>query len=245
MDDIKDIQKREHALRILENGLKTRPFGSNIAGERAYARAERCAAAVYLITNHIRADEPVRIAARKCALELLTHVLNLRHEMRSGGATLHDTVACIRREISIVRLLSVGGFVSMQNVEVLVEALDELANILERSQRSTLSENVVLKADDFAANTSITDIKRTDIGNSRQHMNVTSVMSSNKRTDSRGESIVSILRAKGGLGIKDISSHLPEYSEKMIQRELLRLVASGVLIKEGEKRWSTYSLAQK
>jgi DNA-binding HxlR family transcriptional regulator len=36
--------------------------------------------------------------------------------------------------------------------------------------------------------------------------------------------------------------NLPEFSEKMIQRELAALVQEGVVMKQGEKRWSRYSL---
>jgi hypothetical protein len=43
--------------------------------------------------------------------------------------------------------------------------------------------------------------------------------------------------------IKDITHAFPDVSEKTIQRELADLVASGVLKKIGEKRWSKYTLA--
>lgn len=40
--------------------------------------------------------------------------------------------------------------------------------------------------------------------------------------------------------IKDISILLPQYGEKTIQREILRLVAAGILSKSGKKRWTLY-----
>jgi hypothetical protein len=42
--------------------------------------------------------------------------------------------------------------------------------------------------------------------------------------------------------IKDISGSLSNVSEKTVQRELLALVAQGILKKEGERRWSRYSI---
>ncbi len=42
--------------------------------------------------------------------------------------------------------------------------------------------------------------------------------------------------------IKDISYEVSDCSEKTIQRELISLVADGVLEKQGERRWSRYSL---
>jgi len=47
---------------------------------------------------------------------------------------------------------------------------------------------------------------------------------------------------KAEMSIKDISGTVTGCSEKTIQRELLDLVQKGVLKKEGERRWSRYSL---
>jgi hypothetical protein len=57
----------------------------------------------------------------------------------------------------------------------------------------------------------------------------------------RSERIVAVLRQGGEFGIRDVVSHLPEYSEKMIQRELAHLVSAGKAKKSGLKRWSKYS----
>ncbi len=55
--------------------------------------------------------------------------------------------------------------------------------------------------------------------------------------------IIKLLTKKAGLSINDFSEGIKGVSAKTIQRELLSMVASGVLKKEGERRWSTYSLA--
>ena len=65
----------------------------------------------------------------------------------------------------------------------------------------------------------------------------------------RQEGIVSIVKKGGGkASIKDIRENiqsitgLPPQSEKTLQRELVALAQAGVLKKEGDKRWSRYSL---
>ena len=52
-----------------------------------------------------------------------------------------------------------------------------------------------------------------------------------------------LLRQRNNLSVKDFVTVVSEYSEKTIQRELLALVQEGVVKKQGERRWSTYSLA--
>ena len=66
---------------------------------------------------------------------------------------------------------------------------------------------------------------------------------SNKNTDDRERNIIELLKTKSNLTIKDFSSVIKGFSDKTIQRELLRLVKLNVLKKEGERRWSRYSLA--
>jgi hypothetical protein len=59
----------------------------------------------------------------------------------------------------------------------------------------------------------------------------------------RRATILGILQRKDRINIKDVSAVIKDCSEKTIQRELLALVAQGVLVKDGERRWSTYRLA--
>jgi len=67
-----------------------------------------------------------------------------------------------------------------------------------------------------------------------------------KDTDSpvkdRRETIVSVIRNKGTASIKDISTLVRGVSEKTIQRELIALIGLGMVGKQGERRWSTYTL---
>lgn len=58
----------------------------------------------------------------------------------------------------------------------------------------------------------------------------------------RTQLILGTLKKGQELTIKDIAVSVTGCSEKTIQRELLALVAKGVLKKKGERRWSRYSL---
>ena len=64
------------------------------------------------------------------------------------------------------------------------------------------------------------------------------------KKNSRQSIIISLLKRKKEIMIKDVSPLIDGCSEKTIQRELLAMVNQGILRKEGEKRWSRYSLVK-
>ncbi len=59
----------------------------------------------------------------------------------------------------------------------------------------------------------------------------------------RRATILGLVQKKDRITVKDVANIIKDCSNKTIQRELLALVKQGVLKKEGERRWSTYSLA--
>jgi DNA-binding transcriptional ArsR family regulator len=61
--------------------------------------------------------------------------------------------------------------------------------------------------------------------------------------EERRKALKDILSYKRQSTIKDISEKMSDTSEKTLQRELISMVEDGLVIKEGERRWSRYSLA--
>lgn len=251
MDDKKDIQRDVQKSNPLyrffdKHAVRINPFGTNHNADRAYRRAERLVAALYLVTNHISPSESIRVAVRAGALVILENVLALRNEMRSESQNVAACRASIRYLISLVRMLAVAGFLSTQNTNTMIEGLDELGNFLNTSQNSPLS-------DPFSfSNETLADIREgpiKDMGDVKDRItikdikNMSDITSSSKVSYVREESIMAILRSGGELGLRDIASNLPEYSEKMIQRHLVDLIGRGMVKKTGLKRWSRYSVA--
>ncbi len=64
------------------------------------------------------------------------------------------------------------------------------------------------------------------------------------KKNKRQSAIISLLKRKKEIMIKDVVGIILDCSEKTIQRELLALVDEGMLVKEGERRWTKYSLAK-
>jgi DNA-binding transcriptional ArsR family regulator len=59
----------------------------------------------------------------------------------------------------------------------------------------------------------------------------------------RATRIKTVLEAKPEATIKDLAEVITDISEKTIQRELNSLIEKGQVIRQGERRWSKYSLA--
>ena len=60
----------------------------------------------------------------------------------------------------------------------------------------------------------------------------------------RAERIKTVLEAKPQATVKDIAEVVTDVSEKTIQRELNSLIEKGQVIREGERRWSRYSVSK-
>lgn len=62
-------------------------------------------------------------------------------------------------------------------------------------------------------------------------------------SNDRHTKIREVLKSKEQVSIKDISNAIPGVSEKTLQRDLMALIERGEVVREGERRWSTYRLA--
>ena len=250
MDDIKDNQRADSFSKFIDaQDVRTDPFGKNRAAERVYRRVERIVAALYLLTLHVPETEPLRMEIRSGGIALLDKALSLKEEMRAPESTaLYSFESSVRKLISLMRIMTAAGRISFQNSDTVIGALDELVAFIVSSQRSSLSESISLTREDFVGDTSplqdqkvlrdIKDTRRIVKDNKDKDTTGTTV------TGSRAQGIVSVLEGAPGLGIKDIAARLPDYSEKMIQRELAALIKSGKVRKDGFKRWSRYSVVQ-
>jgi hypothetical protein len=250
MDNQRDIQSSGGISRFFDKSSARTGLSLNQSVDRLYRRAERIIAGLFLATNHVAPSESLRVEVRRAGLELLEHALSLRDEMRAPQSEhVSAFKASARYLISLLRMLTISGFLSMQNSTVLIEAIEDLGNFLTLAQNSPLSETVSFSKQDFL---DINPEFIKDIKDNRNLKDKTEIrdggkasdISTTKRTlDVRKQGILEILRTGGELGITDISSNLPEYSTKMIQRDLAELVALGQVKKAGLKRWSRYSLA--
>jgi hypothetical protein len=250
-----DNNRTEQLLKFVDSGrVRIDVFGDNKSGERAYRRAERIASAVFLITNHVSDTEMLKRRVRSLSVSLLETLLKLKDELRVAESSAGKEARGILKELnSLVRLLTVAGYVSPANADVMSDSIEELHAFLLSALRTPLSESMRLSKDFLSGVHEDVGVPVVSMMSREAPLSQVaapaSVRSRAERVVSdtsgvRTAAIISVLTGGSVMGIKDIVSQLPEYSEKMVQRELADMVDKGIVRKEGLKRWSRYALVR-
>lgn len=255
MDELKDIsgQNLNRDITGFGKDMNVNPFGRNTSSAKAYSRAERIVAAVYLVTRNVSDSDILKRTVRETSYELTKVAMRLSGGFRSEDHPVVQELSIIARElITTMRLLVVSGYVSAQNANLIITAVDELVVLVQGAQHSLLSERLVLSRNDLIPDEH-TEQKQAHRAPSHSIMQrgagivrrASSDRSGGEDHRARREAILALLKQNGALGIKDIASHIVGCSEKTVQRELSALTTSGQIAKQGEKRWSRYILAKK
>jgi len=236
-----------------------------------YKKTEKLVTAVYMITNFIKDNEPLKWRIREKALELLSLNVSLSTVSLSDRKDLLKRYQAYSTEIVSLSSISYhAGLISEMNFEILKREFTNLASTIEKDENKKANEETVILSPSFfdepAAPQHLPEAARetkTEAGSvlyKRQEVPARMTMVQqqpvtkdipqtprpSKKVESkneRQEAILKVLSHKNRLSVKDFTDTIKGVSEKTIQRELLSMVSLGVLKKEGERRWSTYSLA--
>lgn len=238
-------------------------IGNINSNEFIAKKAEKITAAVYLMTNFFDSRESLKWQLRKTSLSFLSFVSNVFYKNNVGDdATKDNPRELVEEVITLLTLARNVSLISPMNFSILREEYMFLSGSIAVEMKNRGFLNDFEFPEKFfttsrEAQNKISGIKDTNDTRSKEPVKDTSVIGVNKHNDSnvfkaeealkykkdiRRETILKMLRAKGQITIKDISSLMQEVSEKTLQRELLAMVAEGLLVKEGERRWSKYLL---
>ena len=219
------------------------------------AKAERLATAVYLVSQFI-SDELLRTKIRRCALELISSVnTNNVHNVHSVLlGIVHETTG-------LLNVAYRAGYVSEMNWSLLSKEYMEFTDILNErgdviaGHGMTLSKNLFdtgsrerllrtpkEKERESISKPPVKDKRTFDRGQDQAHVATPKSTVVSERKDERRTIILDLLKRQKQVTVRDVAVAIPGVSEKTLQRELVRLVDEGVLKREGERRWSTYSL---
>lgn len=232
-------------------------------------RIEKISQAIYLVSNHLKDNEPLKSELRKESIGFLSCIRTIE-ETGEGGELPADLVVdalstYAKDLLSLITLGVVAGLISRANGEIItgeIRILMASFGIVEGVEKTRagliLSQEFFAQLgkghDEFLSDRAVVSFgKKTPFSKSGAKNSDAEASKSLKnkgfrdsfvkdKKDSRQMKILTLLKAQSNLSIKDFAAVIPDCSEKTIQRELLELVEKGVIKKEGEKRWSTYSI---
>ena len=241
----KDVSREDF---VLEKHIFSNIFERDIKRVYIYKKAERLAKAIHLVAPAFADSASLRDRVDGIAMGLVDAAI------RPPGAA---RTALSRELLALSSVLSIartGGSLSSMNAELISreaqQLLQEVAAYEEPrlflDEAPTLAD-IARRAgkDGVSREPSVSPIRsRAKEGADKGHKKDTSFIKDKPvlaRPSGRQDAVLEVLRARPeGAGIKDISTVIRDVSEKTIQRELIALIETGVVRKEGERRWSTY-----
>jgi DNA-binding transcriptional ArsR family regulator len=230
-----------------------------------FKKIEKLSSAVYLVTNSWNDKEPLKWSLRDKSLcllnELLSRVGEYPHSHKTALTLLLSRLAEI---VSEIELAETAGLVSEMNSAILKSEYNNLQTFLKTNNMSS----VLLSKDFFeAGDTPAFRVKElppdlnapggtpNSIGHKGQikdrgmsfRVKSTPKESSIGKIQPNGERralILKVIKNKGEISVRDVAIVVKGVSEKTLQRELIAMSDEGILKKNGERRWSRYSMAK-
>ncbi|MCX6786820.1 MAG: DeoR family transcriptional regulator [Candidatus Kaiserbacteria bacterium] len=233
---------------VLEKSIFNNIFEKDIRRVFIYKKTERLAKAIHLITPAFSESASLKSRIDSIAMNLIDAAML---QPGTGSIVLSRELLALS---SILSLAKTSGLLSHMNAEIIAREtrilLEEVADyeeprlLLEETPTlSHIAKNVLSRNDNNNKHISPTKhvthndyIKGRSVSGGERHIKDT------EKIKDRRETILSVIKNKQKANIKDISTLIRGVSEKTIQRELSALVDQGVVLKQGERRWSTYSL---
>jgi hypothetical protein len=189
------------------------------------AKVQKLTSALYLVTSFFSDSDPLKWKLRDKALEILSQT----REARIFDASLNS----IGQLLSLIEVTLIVPGVSQMNFSLLKKEYEE---VRQKMSGTDLNLEVRPLIPDSQSLTYGAVTARSSLDNSHLKPKLKAANSP------RREIILKFIRDHGWSSIKDIAQTMPEVSVKTVQRELAEMVQSGTLKKEGDRRWSRYSL---
>jgi len=225
MSHFKDIDNNE-------NFTKLGFFSGEPYLRLVFKKTEKIVAALYLVSNIIKDKEPIKWKIREKSMTLMSAVLILNDDQSlDKDFAVRTMFSDVLEILSTLSLAHMSGLVSSMNYEILRAEIEKMMTVLK--------DNVTLEREAKGYVLSESFFKE-NIVSSKEI--VKDINQSAPKKNNRQDVILGLLKTRSNLTIKDVAQVVTDCSEKTIQRELIDLVEKGLVKREGERRWSRYSL---
>ena len=234
---------------VLEKSIFANIFEKDIRRVFIYKKAERLAKAIHLITPAFAESVSLRNRIDTIVIGLVDAAI-----LPPGAAR-----AALSRELlalsSVLSIARTGGLLSPMNADLIareahtllqeVAVYEEPRLFLDEAPTLSSIAKKALARETFRDPLVVPErhpVEKQPPRVSKGHIKDTKSAPEGHIKDRR-EAILSVIKNKRRASIKDISTFIRGISEKTIQRELSGLITSGIVEKQGERRWSTYSIS--
>jgi hypothetical protein len=229
-----------------------------------FKKTEKITAALYLVSGLLKDEEPIKWELRDRGIDLLSSSFSASNSLPGDkNAVIQSLFTAALETLSLLNVAKISNLISDMNHRLLVHEIDNIVGLLrDRLAESAedagyvLSESFFKTPDLFSTGFRLGNRLGVNkgVGYDKGHRHSYNDLDQVKEGISKGQQggndkklerqnvIVSVLKTQSNLTIKDFSKVIKDCSEKTIQRELIELVNKGVVKKEGERRWSRYSL---
>lgn len=204
-----------------------------------FKKTERVVSVVFYILHNVQSDsktqlhiEDVQFAARSVHDAILQSLETRAYAAEDIVRSVAHTLISLESKITVAQ---VAGVISPDVLQVLKNEIDSVI----RGLNKYLGDDAEL----FATDTGVApqEFEKKRVPQRRVESRPVATEQSLQHPDRR-ERIKTILEAKGEATIKDISEIITDISEKTIQRELNAMIEDSVVKRQGERRWSRYSI---
>lgn len=226
-----------------------------------YKKVEKISLALYLSTNHLVEGVSLKTNIRCAADDLVKDILSFNR----GQTNLNSTSSIKEKFLELRTLINISmncNLINQNNGAILLEEISKISREIENQKdnfigdaefkksffvvesRNKISDTPQHQDSDYKGHKGQDNVNKDNDVVFENQANKENNKGQNNSIDnnSRTEEILKIIKDNGKVTIKDISNRIKGCSEKTIQRELLKMVSLKMIKKEGERRWSTYSL---
>lgn len=231
---------------VLEKSIFANIFEKDIRRVYIYKKAERLAKAIHLIAPAFVESVSLKNRIDAIAVGLIDAAILPPGISRTA---LSRELLALSSVLSIART---SGILSMMNAELIVREAHMLLHEVAAYEEPRLSFDETPTLSSIAKDTLSQEMPKEQRGASAKRTTLHRVSTKSDKghikdtidgpIKDRRDAILSVIKNKRIASIKDISTLVRGVSEKTIQRELASLISSGEVLKQGERRWSTYSL---
>ncbi len=227
-----------------------------------FKKTEKITSAVYLVSGLLKDDEPLKWELRDKGMDLISSSFGAASSIPGDkNAVIQSLFTAALETLSLLNVAKISNLISDMNHKLLVREIDQIVAML-RDKLAQNAENAgYILSESFFKTPDLytTGFRGQGVRNVVTEGGVNGMSNRHKslvnkdfpighsyaeeKKNLRQETIINLMKGQQSVSIKDLSKNINDCSEKTIQRELIDMLKKGLIRKEGDRRWSRYSLS--